>query len=183
MEDIKIGNKEYSVTIVSSPEDRAKGLQDVKSLPENQGMLFVFEEPKHVDFWMKDTLIPLDIIFIDSDEKVISVAKGQPKDQTLHGEDDVNYVLEVNIDSGIKKGDELQFSDEMKVLAPDGSVQMSLQGGERMVSRKQTLILIRKAKTAYNSKTDKDYKSLGKYMFRVLKGQDNRDPEYVNAPK
>ena len=106
MEDIKIGNKEYSVTIVSSPEDRAKGLQDVKSLPENQGMLFVFEEPKHVDFWMKDTLIPLDIIFIDSDEKVISVAKGQPKDQTLHGEDDVNYVLEVNIDSGIKKGDE-----------------------------------------------------------------------------
>jgi len=39
-------------------------------------MLFVFEEPKHVDFWMKDTLIPLDIIFIDSDEKVISVAKG-----------------------------------------------------------------------------------------------------------
>ena len=177
MEDIKIGNKEYSVTIVSSPEDRAKGLQDVKSLPENQGMLFVFEEPKHVDFWMKDTLIPLDIIFIDSDEKVISVAKGQPKYQTLHGED------EVNIDSGIKKGDELQFSDEMKVLAPDGSVQMSLQGGERIVSRKQTLILIRKAKTAYNSKTDKDYKSLGKYMFRVLKGQDNRDPEYVNAPK
>ena len=71
----------------------------------------------------------------------------------------------------------------MKVLAPDGSVQMSLQGGERIVSRKQTLILIRKAKTAYNSKTDKDYKSLGKYMFRVLKGQDNRDPEYVNAPK
>jgi bifunctional DNA-binding transcriptional regulator/antitoxin component of YhaV-PrlF toxin-antitoxin module len=97
------------------------------------------------------------------------------------------YVVEVNINSGIKVGDELEFIDEpetvMKVLAPDGSTQMELYGGERIVSRRETKILIRKAKKAYDSKSDRDYKSLGKYMFKVLKRQDSRDPEYVKSPK
>ena len=67
----------------------------------------------------------------------------------------------------------------MKVLAPDGSTQMELWGGERIVSRRETKILIKKAIKAYQSQSDSDYKSLGKYMFKVLKGQDNRKPEYV----
>ena len=73
----------------------------------------------------------------------------------------------------------------MKVLAPDGSTQMYLQGGERIVSRKETRTLIKKAKKAYANKGgdyDKYCKSLGKYMFKILKGQDNREPEYVAVP-
>ena len=73
----------------------------------------------------------------------------------------------------------------MKVLAPNGNTQMYLQGGERIVSRKETRTLIRKAKKAYENKT-KDYnrycKSLGKYIFKVIKGQDSRPPEYVEVP-
>ena len=60
---------------------------------------------------------------------------------------------------------------------------MQLEGGERIVSRRETVVLIRKALKAYQSKEDKDYKALGKYMFKVLKGQDERKPEYVDAPK
>jgi hypothetical protein len=47
---------------------------------------------------------------------------------------------------------------------------MDLVGGERIVSRRETKILIRKAKKAYDSQSDRDFKALGKYMFKVLKG-------------
>jgi hypothetical protein len=70
----------------------------------------------------------------------------------------------------------------MKVLAPDGSTQMELKGGERIVSRRETKILLKKAIKANLSQEDKDYKALGKYIFKVLKKQDEREPEYVNAP-
>lgn len=94
-------------------------------------MLFVFEEPGTVNFWMKDTLIPLDIIFINEDMEVISVYKGKPKSTTIAEEDEVKFVLEVNQDSGITEGDELDIEEDedlptMKVIAPDGSTQMEL---------------------------------------------------------
>ena len=71
----------------------------------------------------------------------------------------------------------------MKVLNPEGETQMELFGGERIVSRRETLVLIKKALKANISKEDKDYKALGKYMFKIIKGQDERKPEYVEAPK
>ena len=70
----------------------------------------------------------------------------------------------------------------MKVLAPDGSTQMELEGGERIVSRRETKVLINKAYRARESKNDRDYKALGKYIFKVFKKQDNREPEYVDNP-
>jgi uncharacterized membrane protein (UPF0127 family) len=96
-------------------------------LPNNQGALFIFDPPQEVSFHMKDTKIPLDIIFINSDEEVISVRQGIPNDLTPIIENNVAYVLEVNQNSGIRKGDELDFEDDedegpvMKVLFQDGS--------------------------------------------------------------
>ncbi|MDD7756414.1 MAG: hypothetical protein PUJ51_18160 [Clostridiales bacterium] len=63
-----------------------------------------------------------------------------------------------------------------------------LQGGERIVSRKETRVLIKKAKKAEAVKNDEEAfnracKSLGKYMFKTLYGQDHRDNEYVEIPK
>ena len=100
----------------------------------------------------------------------------------------MQFVLEVNQGSGIKEGDELDIDDDdevptMKVIAPDGSTQMELNGGERIFSRKNTKTLIRMAKRADKSKADKDYKALGKKMFTYLKQQDEREPEYVEAPE
>ena len=154
-------------------------------------MLFVYDEPQDVSFWMKDTKIPLDIIFINEDEEVISVKQGTPMSEEPITESGVQYVLEVNQNSRIKEGDEVEIEDDddseelqkMKVLAPDGTVQMELEGGERIVSRRETKILIKKAKKAYQSKDDKDYKALGRYIFKVFNKQDNRDPEYVDSPK
>lgn len=133
---------------------------------------------------MEDTYIPLDIIFINEDMEVISVYKGKPESKDIVEEDGVQYVLEVNADSGIKEGDELDIEEDeklpaMKVIAPDGSVQMELDGGERIFSRKNTRTLIRMAKRAKRTKLDKDYKALGKKMFEYLKQQDTRKPEFV----
>ena len=183
---IEIGKQRYKVEVACTEEDRIKGLQGRESLDEDKGMLFVFDEPDTIDFWMQDTDIPLDIIFIDEDFEVISVYKGQPHDETIAEEDDVQFVLEVNQGSGIKEGDELDIDDDdevptMKVIAPDGSTQMELNGGERIFSRKNTKTLIRMAKRADKSKADRDYKALGKKMFTYLKQQDERAPEYVET--
>lgn len=183
---IEINNKKYKVKEAKTPEEREKGLQGVKELPEDEGMLFYFDEPTKVSMWMKDTLIPLDIIYINQDQEVSYVYEAEPEDEKLVTVDKTLYVLEVNRGSGIKEGDELDFEDDegpiMKVLAPDGSTQMELWGGERIFSRKNTKVLIKKAKKADRTKEDKDYKALGKYMFKCIDTQNNRDPEYVTVP-
>ena len=186
---IKLGGQEYDIFIAKSEEQKQRGLQHFKSLPKDEGMLFIINESNPVEtfFHMHNVPFPLDMIFMDDEFKVLDVKRGNPEDDKIEGI--ASYVLEVNADSGIKPGDEADLDDDdnenyvMKVLSPDGSVQMHLKGGERIVSRRETLILIKKALKANESKEDKDYKALGKYIFKVLKGQDNREPEYVESPK
>ena len=182
---IEIGEKRYLVEVARTEEEKEEGLQGRTKLGDSEGMLFDFsDEVGEVSMWMKDTLIPLDIVFINDDEEVVYVAEGVPNSTSKITVPDVAYVLEVNKDSGIQEGDELDFEEEddapvMKVLAQDGSTQMELWGNERIFSRKNTKILIKKAKKANASKDDKDYKALGRYMFKCIKGQDERPPEYV----
>ena len=186
---IKLGGQEYDIFIAKSEEQKKQGLQNFKSLPSDEGMLFVINESNPVEtfFHMHNVPFPLDLVFMDDEFKVLDVKRGNPEDDKIEGI--ASYVLEVNADSGIKKGDEADLDDEdthkyvMKVLDQKGNAQMQLEGGERIVSRRETVVLIRKALKAYQSKEDKDYKALGKYMFKVLKGQDERKPEYVDAPK
>lgn len=185
---IKLGGQEYDIFIAKSEEQKKQGLQHFKSLPKDEGMLFVINESNPVEtlFHMHNVPFPLDMIFMDDEFKVLDVKRGNPEDDKIEGI--ASYVLEVNADSGIKPGDEADLEDDdedyvMKVLAPDGTTQMHLEGGERIVSRRETVILIKKALKAEESKEDKDYKALGKYIFKVLKGQDTRKPEYVDAPE
>lgn len=189
---VNVGNKTYKCQVAKNEEDRRKGLQGVEHLPVDEGMLFVWEDEATREMWMKDTKIPLDQIAINDDDEVVLVYTAQPEDETLIPFINAKYILEVNVKSGIVEGDEFEIDDSddlnkyvMKVLAPDGSTQMYLQGGERIVSRKETRTLIKKAKKAYANKGgdyDRYCKSLGKYMFKILKGQDNREPEYVQVP-
>lgn len=186
---IKLGGQEYDIFIAKSEEQKKQGLQHFKSLPKDEGMLFVINESNPVEtlFHMHNVAFPLDMIFMDDEFKVLDVKRGNPEDDKIEGV--ASYVLEVNADSGIKVGDEADIEDEedeeyvMKVLSPDGTVQMHLEGGERIVSRKETVVLIKKALKAASSKDDKDYKALGKYIFKVLKGQNERPAEYVDAPE
>ena len=64
---IGLGNREYNVQEAKSMEEMQKGLQGIKELPQDEGMIFYFDQPQLVEMWMRDTLIPLDIIFIDED--------------------------------------------------------------------------------------------------------------------
>ena len=186
MTTIHIGDKEYNVKEAHTEEEKRKGLQGVTELPKNEGMLFFFDEPQEVSIWMQNTLIPLDIIFINEDNEVIKVVQGVPNNETPIVVQDTLYVLEVNVNSGIKEGDELEIEDDgpiMKVLAQDGTSQMSLFGGERIFSRKNTVVLIRKAKKADKTKSENDLRALGRYMFKCIKGQDERPAEYVKSPE
>lgn len=192
---INIGNKAYKCKIAKSEEDKRQGLMNIENLPPDEGMLFVWDEEDTRQMWMKDTLVPLDMIAINDDDEVIMVYPASPKDETLIPFMGTKYILEVNQNSGIKTGDDFEIDDSddldkyvMKVIGSDGGTQFLLQGGERIVSRKETRVLIRKAKKAEVVKNDeaafdKICKSLGKYMFKVLYGQDHRDAQYVQVPE
>ena len=181
---INIGDKEYKVSIGESDEEQEVGLSNIDSLAKNEGMLFVFDSAQEVSMWMKDTLIPLDIIFINEDLEVISIIENAtPNEEKIYSENNVQYVLEVNANSGIKIGDELEFNKnslgEMHMLREDGTSQMQLFGGERIFSIANSKILIKFAKKAETTKKDSDYKALGKRVFKFLDIQESNDDEFV----
>ncbi|UWR05774.1 MULTISPECIES: DUF192 domain-containing protein [Ruegeria] len=88
----------FLVELAVSPQERAKGLMFRESMPQGEGMLFVFDPPQPVAFWMKNTLIPLDMIFLDRTGLVTRVhSDAVPGDLTpIEGGDSVFAVLEVN---------------------------------------------------------------------------------------
>lgn len=194
---INISDKIYLVQLAETEEERETGLSKTEKLDQDSGMLFVMPDGQgQVAFTMEDMSYDLDLIFINEDDEVYDVQYGKAgsKDPIIStSEDIVKYVLEVNPNSGIKVGDELEFTDcpdceevdeeevnKMYVIGPDGQPQMELVGGERIISRRETKELIRKAKQAKKSKSELDYKKLGRYMFRILDGQNSRPEEYVN---
>jgi uncharacterized membrane protein (UPF0127 family) len=65
----------FQVEIVREERDRNRGLMFRQSLPDNGGMLFDYDPPQEVAFWMKNTYIPLDIIFIDATGRIIRIAE------------------------------------------------------------------------------------------------------------
>lgn len=141
---------------------------------------------------MQDTDIALDVIFVGEDDTVLSVYKGVPNTEDFMTENNVFYVIELPQNSRVKQGNEVEILDEldieelpkneMIVLNQDGSVQFTLGGSNRIFSRKSSRIIIKKAKRANSTLNDSDYKSLGRYIFRELDAQQDRKPEYVNAP-
>ncbi len=67
-----------SVDVADEPVEQRRGLMDVEVLPADQGMAFLFDEPTDSTFWMKDTLIPLSIAFVDESDQVIGMRDMQP---------------------------------------------------------------------------------------------------------
>ena len=194
---VEIGDKTYRLVVFESEEEKEKGLMGIEELSSDEGALFDYSEDiqAEISFWMKDTYVPLDIVFVSPENKVISVKKGVPESEELLTEHNVAYVIEVNQNSGIKPGDEVYFKEEfdeeekgvdielnpekLYILNEDGSVQHEIDPGVRIFSRRSTAVMIKKAKKAFESKSDVDYKDLGRYIFGELDRQTNRPEEYV----
>jgi len=92
------GAARFSVEVVRTPEDQARGLMFREDLPMSAGMIFAYETPRNVSFWMRNTLIPLDMIFIDETGTVSHIhANAVPLDETsIPSQGPVIAVLEIN---------------------------------------------------------------------------------------
>lgn len=93
------GQARFSVEVADSPQARSQGLMNRATMPTMAGMLFVYDHPQRVGFWMRNTLIPLDMIFLTQDGVVRHVhANAVPHDETVipGGSDDIQFVLEIN---------------------------------------------------------------------------------------
>ena len=91
------GAAQFKVEVADDVEERSRGLMFRESLPSGAGMLFVYERAQPVSFWMKNTLIPLDMVFLDKTGTVQHVhANAVPGDLTpIFGGDNILAVLEI----------------------------------------------------------------------------------------
>ncbi|MBI2613704.1 MAG: DUF192 domain-containing protein [Candidatus Levybacteria bacterium] len=115
-----INNHTFKLIIASSQKEREVGLSETKSLPQDQGMIFLFEKPDYYSFWMKNMTFPIDIIYINKDEIVTIQSNVQPP---KNSESPVIYTSEkpsdkvLEITSGLsekysfKKGDKVKYEN------------------------------------------------------------------------
>lgn len=103
--------KKIEVEIAENEAERNKGLMFRSFLPDSVGMLFIFEKPDTHSFWMKNTSIPLDIIYVGPDKKIVSIAENtQPySEESIPPYGLVQYVVEVN--AGFSKQNNIQSGD------------------------------------------------------------------------
>jgi hypothetical protein len=108
------GDHRFTVEVAATPEQQERGLMFRKSLAGNRGMIFPYEPAQQVAFWMKNTLIPLDMVFIRADSRIARIATAQPLDETAvpSGEPAI-AVLEIRggraSELGIKAGDKVDW--------------------------------------------------------------------------
>jgi len=107
--------------LASTPAERAIGLMNRTALPDDQGMIFFYDPPKEVSFWMKNTLIPLDMVFVSSDFIVVKVLQADPEpgvsdnDLTRYPSGEpIRYVIEMN--KGLAEENGVEPGTEVMVL-------------------------------------------------------------------
>jgi len=107
------GEHKFTVEIADQPDNRAKGLMFRRSLGDDAGMLFVYETPQRISMWMRNTYIPLDMVFITADGRVHRVERGtEPfSEEVIDSGEPVLAVLEVKAGTAdrlkLKPGDKV----------------------------------------------------------------------------
>lgn len=104
------GEQAFKIEIADDANERAAGLMYRNFMPDGQGMLFIFENTQQVGFWMKNTVLPLDLIFIDESGRVRGIGEGKPLSEALITPGvPVRFVLELKkgtaARTGIEDGD------------------------------------------------------------------------------
>jgi len=109
------GDHSFTIEVASTNQERALGLMFRRSLPENGGMLFLYDRPQPAAMWMKNTLIPLDMVFISADGTVHRIEQNAEPHSTalIPSEGPVVAVLELNggeaAKIGLKRGDKVLY--------------------------------------------------------------------------
>jgi len=111
---VQAGDKLLTLELADTFEERAQGLQDRKHLCDECGMLFQFEQPVQVGFWMKDTYIPLDIAYLDASGEILLIGQMQPlSEKSLQSPPNTSYAWEMNLGwfkrNGVKVGDKINI--------------------------------------------------------------------------
>ena len=118
------GQARFTVELADDPDERAQGLMFRETMATSAGMLFIYDAPQHASFWMKNTLLPLDMIFVDASGVVTRIHENAiPQDTTpIDGGAGVLAVLEINgglaAALGINPGSQLrhpEFDPEIAV--------------------------------------------------------------------
>ena len=111
---------QFYIEFARDDYERETGLMYRKTMKDNQAMLFIFQDEQPRYFWMKNTYMPLDIIYINTGKKIVNIAKNaQPMDETsLPSRLPAQYVLEIKAglsdDYALKKGDKVSWKDFSK---------------------------------------------------------------------
>ncbi len=109
---MRIGAEQFTLEVADEDKEREVGLMNRRSMPADHGMIFVFPREDRLSFYMKNTLIPLDIIYVDADGEVVSIHPMQPLDVTsIPARAPAKYAIELNqgaaARAGVKPGDRL----------------------------------------------------------------------------
>ena len=116
---MKVGRETFTLEVADTPKKQQLGLMHRKSMPQDRGMIFVFPDEQERFFWMKNTLIPLDIVYLDAKGKVVSVKPMKPQDETsVPSDSPAKYAVELNQGAarraGVAAGDVLTVPDEAR---------------------------------------------------------------------
>ncbi len=108
------GEHLFTVQVAATPEQQEHGLMFYRSLGADQGMIFPYDPPATVSFWMKNTLIPLDMVFIRADGTIARIATAKPLDLTpVPSGEPIAAVLELRggraAELGIREGDQVEW--------------------------------------------------------------------------
>lgn len=98
----------FSIEVAREPEERARGLMFREEMPDDRGMLFVFEDSRRRSFWMQNTPMPLDLLFIDADGTVQAIEQGEPfSTDGIAPPVEAQFVLELKAGTAQKAGIEV----------------------------------------------------------------------------
>jgi uncharacterized membrane protein (UPF0127 family) len=113
---LTVGHKDLRLEVADNPQSRTQGLSGRKRLPQDAGLLFVFDEPDEHCFWMKDMRFPIDIVWLDTDKRIVHIRENVDPDtfpKSFCPDQPAQYVLEFNTGTvselGLSPGQSLAF--------------------------------------------------------------------------